>query len=283
MQPARAVLYAPCPTTKLRRAPQSAVAEGALTVPAIETTAATPRYAYVPRTGWPAWAVLPATFAIFLGASAIGFCVSYAIVAWAPAGAESDVVPMHMLLAGLAGVQVGIIALTILFAGFFSSDRAETLALRPPVGGWGVLPLSLIPLFALTGIWTVALLLWRPDIVVADLRPFQEMMKAGVLPVLILIAVGAPLSEELLFRGFLFSGLAKSRLGLIGTSILTSIGWTALHAGYSVFGLLEVLVIGLYFSWLLVRTGSLWVTIFAHAVYNLVVGLVLVFVTLPAT
>ena len=55
-----------------------------------------------------------------------------------------------------------------------------------------------------------------------------------------------------MFRGFLFSGLAKSRLGLIGTGVLTAVLWTALHIGYSIFGLLEVLAIGLYFSWLLV-------------------------------
>ncbi len=69
---------------------------------------------------------------------------------------------------------------------------------------------------------------------------------------------------------------------LLGTGILTAVLWTGLHYGYSVFGLIEVLGIGLYFSWLLVRTGSLWVTIFCHAVYNTVVGLALYFVSLPA-
>jgi uncharacterized protein len=98
---------------------------------------------------------------------------------------------------------------------------------------------------------------------------------------LIAIGIGAPLSEELLFRGFLFSGLAKSRLGLLGTGILTAVLWTALHIGYSIFGLIEVVAIGLYFAWVLVRTGSLWVPIFCHAVYNTVIGLVLYFVTLP--
>jgi membrane protease YdiL (CAAX protease family) len=95
------------------------------------------------------------------------------------------------------------------------------------------------------------------------------------------IGVGAPLSEELLFRGFLFSGLAKSRLGLIGTGLLTAVLWAALHFGYSIFGLLEVLFIGLYFSWLLVRTGSVWVTIFCHAVYNTIIGVALYFIELP--
>jgi len=239
---------------------------------------------YEPRTGWPAWAVIPAGVVIFLGAIVIGLLLSAAISALgSPEGPHFGPVPVQTVLAWLGGVQIGAVLLTVLFAGFYSSDRAETLALRPPVGGWKVLPLSLIPLFAITGIWTAALMLWSPETVITDLRPFQEMMKGGALAVLIIIGIGAPLSEELLFRGFLFSGLAKSRLGLVGTSLLTAAGWTALHAGYSVAGLLEIFVIGLYFSWLLVRTGSLWVPIFCHAVYNTVVGLVLVFVNLPGS
>ena len=144
-----------------------------------------------------------------------------------------------------------------------------------------MLVLSLVPMLVLTGCWT-ALLAWLvPEVVAADLEPFKQMLGAAGIVTLLVIAVGAPLSEELLFRGFLFSGLSKSRLGLWGTAILTSLAWTALHAGYSIFGLLEVLMIGLYFSWLLIRTGSLWVTIFCHAVYNTVVGLALYFVPLP--
>jgi CAAX protease family protein len=83
-----------------------------------------------------------------------------------------------------------------------------------------------------------------------------------------------------MFRGFLFTGLAKSRLGLWGAAGITSALWTVIH-GYSVFGLIEVMAIGLYLSWLLVRTGSVWVTIFCHAVYNTAIGVALYFITLP--
>ena len=46
------------------------------------------------------------------------------------------------------------IVFTILFAGFFASNRAETLALRAPRGGWGVLVPPLCPMFVVTGLWT---------------------------------------------------------------------------------------------------------------------------------
>jgi membrane protease YdiL (CAAX protease family) len=240
--------------------------------------------AYAPRTGWPPWAVLPAALvilalAVLAGASAT--VLLGALGGTAPGPAQPRL--MIQLTAWIAGLQVGVIVLTLAAAGLYSSDRRQALALRQPAGGWRVLPLALVPLFAGTGLWTGFLLLWNPAIVVHDLRPFQELLRSdAAVVVLLVISIGAPLSEELLFRGFIFSGLAKSRLGLVGTSLLTALLWSAMHVGYSIFGLVEVLGIGLYLSWLLVRTGSLWVTVFCHAVYNTVVALSLLIVTLPA-
>jgi uncharacterized protein len=256
-----------------------------LSVPSIEESFSDNGPAYVPRTGWPAWAVLPAGVAIFAVASAVGLVASVAVGALISQGAEGPMpveAPLEVITAWLAGLQIGLVGLTILAAGFFSSNRWETLALRPPRGGWGVLLWALVPMFLVTGAWTALVMWWRPEVVIGDLKVFKELLTGDTaLMALLVIGVGAPLSEELLFRGFLFSGLAKSRLGLVGTGILTAVLWTALHFGYSLFGLIEVLGIGLYFSWLLVRTGSVWVTIFCHAAYNTVVGLVLYFVTLP--
>jgi CAAX protease family protein len=238
--------------------------------------------AYVPRTGWPAWAVLPAAVGIFVLAALIG---AGAVLAYGALSGTTVTEPQMMMLqlaAWIAGLQIGIIGLTVLAAGFFSSKRADALALRPPAGGWRVLPVALLPLFVVTAVWTGLLLQWNPTAVFRDLRPFQELLNSDAVWVILpVISLGAPLSEELLFRGFLFSGLAKTRLGLIGTSILTTLLWTGLHAGYSIFGLIEVLGIGLYLSWVLVRTGSLWATIFCHAVYNTVVAVSLLLVTLP--
>jgi hypothetical protein len=256
-----------------------------LTVPSIEGSSPANTPAYVPQTGWPAWAVLPAGLAIFVGASALALAASMAISTVTGEGAGLDPTgagQAEAVISWLGGLQIGLVILTILAAGFFSSNRWETLALRKPHRGWSVMFWALVPMFLVTGVWTALIAWWRPDIVIADLKVFKEMLSGNTaLLALLVIGVGAPLSEELLFRGFLFSGLAKSRLGLIGTSILTAVLWTALHFGYSVFGLIEVLAIGLYFSWLLVKTGSLWVTIFCHAVYNTVVGLVLYSINLP--
>ena len=63
--------------------------------------------------------------------------------------------------------------------------------------------------------------------------------------------------------------------------MVTTSLWTALHAGYSLAGIVEVFLIGLFFSWLLWRTGSLRVPIFCHALYNSLIVLVLRHVPLP--
>jgi membrane protease YdiL (CAAX protease family) len=245
--------------------------------------------AYAPNSGWPAWSVLPVGAGIFALALAIAAGASY--VAGTLAGGyvvapEGDVATSPQVAMQLAvfviGLQGGIIALTLLAGGLTAEQRADVLALKAPAQGWGVVPVALIPLFVITGLWTAALLLLNPTAVYQDLRPYQDLMRGDVLWIMLpVICLGAPLSEELLFRGFIFSGLAKSPLGLSGTAILTTLLWTALHAGYSAFGLGEVLAIGLYFSWLLIRTGSLWVTIACHSLYNSVIAAGLLLVKLP--
>ena len=78
-----------------------------------------------------------------------------------------------------------------------------------------------------------------------------------------------------MFRGFLFPAIAKTKVGNVGAAILTSLPWALIHI-YSPLGMLQVFVIGLLFSWILVRTGSLRVTIFCHALYNTVLGLLMI-------
>ena len=41
--------------------------------------------------------------------------------------------------------------------------------------------------------------------------------------------IGAPLAEELVFRGQLFAALARSRAGFSGATLITSALWSLLH------------------------------------------------------
>ena len=85
--------------------------------------------------------------------------------------------------------------------------------------------------------------------------------------------LGAPLVEEILFRGVLFAGLV-TRLGRFWTVVLTAAVWAAAHLGAApaVFALM-IFFMGLVLGTLMLRFGSLWVPIACHTVWNLVVTL----------
>lgn len=187
-----------------------------------------------------------------------------------------------LIVSTFAG-QIIAIVLAVWFAGFKGGRRSAVLALAP--AGGGVLTyLASAALFVAAAVaagFVIGTLL--PHDPLEDLRLWQPFLQSPAAPfMLLLIVVGAPLSEELLFRGFLFSALARSRIGLIGASLVSTALWTLPHAGYSLQGMLTVFIVGLALCAILVRTGSLRVTIFCHAVYNAgVVVFMLFFMPVP--
>ncbi|MBM3837908.1 MAG: HAD-IA family hydrolase [Verrucomicrobia bacterium] len=94
---------------------------------------------------------------------------------------------------------------------------------------------------------------------------------AGFAPLLWLaVIVAAPLGEETLFRGFLFQGLAHSRIGGWGAILLTSAVWAAIHLQYDLYGMATIFVAGLLLGYARLKTGSLYAAIFMHALMNLI-------------
>lgn len=82
------------------------------------------------------------------------------------------------------------------------------------------------------------------------------------------VVVGAPLAEELIFRGQVFTALSQTRLGFAGASLLTSAAWSLLHYTGNWVQVGLIFIMGLVLGWLLYRFGSLWVTLVCHAVWN---------------
>jgi membrane protease YdiL (CAAX protease family) len=85
----------------------------------------------------------------------------------------------------------------------------------------------------------------------------------------IAVVVFAPLFEEGFFRGFLFVGLRRSRLGAVWTVILTSAAWASLHLQYDLYGIASILVLGVVLGIVRLKTNSLWAVIILHALWNL--------------
>ncbi len=81
----------------------------------------------------------------------------------------------------------------------------------------------------------------------------------------------APLAEEIFFRGFVFAGLIRP-FGLPGAMAASGLLFGAFHvAGPETVGLvLPFAVIGVLFAWIYYRTGSLWLSIGTHLLFNLV-------------
>ena len=87
--------------------------------------------------------------------------------------------------------------------------------------------------------------------------------------------LGAPLVEEVLFRGLLFAGL-RPRLGPIWTVVITAALWAAAHLGAApLFFALMIFFMGILLGVLMLRFGSLWVPIACHTTWNLVSTLTL--------
>ena len=93
------------------------------------------------------------------------------------------------------------------------------------------------------------------------------------------IALGAPIAEELIFRGQLFAALSQTRLGMSGTTLVTAALWAAMHMTETWFSIGLIFGMGLIFGWMLYRFGSLWLTMACHAAWNGVYGLILFFAT----
>ncbi|HTH47746.1 MAG TPA: type II CAAX endopeptidase family protein [Candidatus Limnocylindria bacterium] len=90
-------------------------------------------------------------------------------------------------------------------------------------------------------------------------------------PAFLWVAVifAAPLQEELLFRGFMYRGLAASRLGWLGASLICAAGWTLLHVQYDWLEMLTIFLLGLILGWLRHRSGSIWLPMMVHSLNNL--------------
>ena len=93
---------------------------------------------------------------------------------------------------------------------------------------------------------------------------------AAFLPSLVVaVVVAAPLFEELLFRGFLYAGLARSRLGPRGAIAVTAAVFAAIHIQYDLLDMTAILGLGLILGAARWRTGSTLLTLGLHAAVNL--------------
>lgn len=101
------------------------------------------------------------------------------------------------------------------------------------------------------------------------LESWRSAADSGWLPWLVIgVVVVAPIGEEVLFRGFLFRGLAMPgwEVHAIGGIALV---WALLHVQYDLLVVAQIFLLGLVLGWFRWVSGSTLLTIGMHMLFNL--------------
>jgi len=171
---------------------------------------------------------------------------------------------------GMAALQVVVVGLT-LAAARAKGPLADSLAWRRPAGGPGRYGLVVLAFLAFVVVSTVIATQVFPEQFSSDLQTFKPLLNSSLWPMaVVVVVIGAPLSEELLFRGLLLNGLARLGAPFWPAAIVTSGLWTVLHMGYSLPGLIEVLLAGVMLSWTMRLFATVIIPVLAHGLYNLI-------------
>ena len=86
---------------------------------------------------------------------------------------------------------------------------------------------------------------------------------------LISVVIIAPIAEEFIFRGFLYSQLSRTKIGPWGTVSLSSLLWTIIHFQYEVLILIVLFFFGIFLGYIRMAYNSLSLPIMLHGINNL--------------
>jgi hypothetical protein len=104
-----------------------------------------------------------------------------------------------------------------------------------------------------------------PDPALRVVMLFIRSSRAGLALALFMVAVVAPIMEELFFRGFIYAAFRK-RWGVTAAITLSSALFAVSHA--SLYNFIPLMVLGAVLAYLYQRTGSLGPPIMLHALNN---------------
>lgn len=221
---------------------------------------------------WGAWASLGWGVVAVAAWIGVQFALSDFLIEWLDLHGEdaaqlvANARFVALVTIAAAAVPLAVIAVAVWFA---RCGLSEYLGLNRPGRRYVLIGLAVLAIL-LPLVDLVSYLAGRaitPKFVI-DL--YLSARDTGSLWLLVLaLVVAAPVVEETVFRGFLLPGLAASRLGAWGAILLTAVTWAMLHAQYHPFYLAQIVVLGVAFGWLRLRSGSTTLTIGLHGIVNL--------------
>ena len=230
----------------------------------------TPVSADVPRPSetvvWTVRDVVVGAGVVVLGTFALA-----ALLAATSLGPESEADSIGLGFFWTAAVLQGVLTLFVVWRFVVRKYRLPwtALGLRRPSGSY----VNLLALVALLGslgftaLYGAVVSALGLDFLLPEPVPEELADRRFFVITAIVIAGWVPFVEEVLFRGFVFSGLA-ARYGILAGGAISAAVFSVAHL--SLGSLLPVFVTGILLAWLYHRTKSVWAPMSAHAGQNLI-------------
>lgn len=214
---------------------------------------------------WGFWATAGLGLAVLVASQGLQMLVAVPFIVGSGGGAAALAGNPEYLAAATFASAAGGVALVLVFARRRGGSRLGYLAMRLP-GAKEVLLWTVAAVVVAVAAGAIGTLFARP----AAPDWWLHMYGASTAPLVLMLAVAlaAPLFEETLFRGLLFPGWSRSRLGATGTILLTTALWSAMHLQYDVYDMGQVFVLGLLLGLARHRSGSLVVPVAMHVAVN---------------
>ncbi|MDH4198959.1 MAG: CPBP family intramembrane metalloprotease, partial [Spirochaetia bacterium] len=128
--------------------------------------------------------------------------------------------------------------------------------------------IAMIVIYYFTNYITEKMSVPQPDFmnVMRNIAASESVFNLALLAAALVLT--APLFEEIMFRGFMFTGLASSRAGVVGAAMIPALLWSLVHFQYEWIWVAIIFFMGLAFALARYTTGSIYTVFFMHAINN---------------
>jgi membrane protease YdiL (CAAX protease family) len=217
------------------------------------------------------WGVF-ATFALgalallvgqFSGIAAVGWWYDLDLKQIAGVSQHGGAIILFILVSAPAQVAV------LLAAAAYKGNAAEYLGYKLPRWSEVIFGIASVAVLIVIGD-TVSWLAGRNIVDRFQTDIYQAASGANLFPLLLIaITIFIPITEESLFRGFLFRGWLRKPSHTWPAIVTTAGLFAIIHVQYDWFLIVQVFAFGLLFGWMRWATGSTILTMLLHALVNL--------------
>lgn len=249
-------------------APTSSVGPPSTVAPA--APAPPPPVAGTPPPAWKPWLGFAAVLVAFGAASVLGAILLIATTGIRDGKLNSDDISPGAMIGSLVLQDLAFVAAAVGLAAAMARPHPWHFGWRPvrafwPAVGWSALLLVSFLLF--TALWLTATgNTGEKDTIAQDLGADSSLTAA--IAIAILVSIGAPLVEELLFRGVLFGSL-RQKMTVVQAALITGVLFGLAHvAGSPIAFIVPLIFLGAGLCLLYHKTGSLYAPMAVHAINN---------------